>query len=344
MRPLVALIAVAVSLAVPSAALAHEGPLFGTDYRTTVETVPDGVAVRVVGGDDRIAVTRTGAAPILIFGYGDEPYLRLDDEGVWENRNSPAVALNAERAPSGSLTGDALPPDWQRVDGGRTALFHDHRTHWMGSAPPLAVREDPGPKRELFDWAVPIEVAGKPAEITGTLTWMGTARTGAWWVGLAGMALLALALGWLAGRRHAIAAAAIGAGGATAASLAIGLNAALDVRSAGRDAVVAVGILAALALVALVGTVLTRRTPAYATTVLLLFALFAGGLHLIGPAGPIFGFAFVPGPLGTLPARIAVVVGFAGCALIAGSTARAWREHLPHLTPSGERRPSAPGW
>ena len=35
----------------------------------------------MVGGDDRLELTRTTASEIVVLGYGGEPYLRLDAEG-----------------------------------------------------------------------------------------------------------------------------------------------------------------------------------------------------------------------------------------------------------------------
>jgi hypothetical protein len=131
---------------VPAGAAGHSGETSGTDYRSDVRSAPDGVAVRIVGGDDRLLVERTTAASVTVLGYGGEPYLRLDD-GTWENRNSPAVALNAERQPDGPLDGADTAPDWVRVGDGTRAVFHDHRAHWMGSQAPAAVLADPDRRR-----------------------------------------------------------------------------------------------------------------------------------------------------------------------------------------------------
>jgi hypothetical protein len=77
-------------LALPAAAAAHGGATTAVDYRSTVTGEPAGVAARVVGGDDRLALTRDGAREVIVLGYDGEPYLRLDADGVWENRRSPS--------------------------------------------------------------------------------------------------------------------------------------------------------------------------------------------------------------------------------------------------------------
>lgn len=71
------LLALVVLALVPAAAPGHAGETPGTDYRSTVRAAPDGIAVRMVGGDDRLLVTRTTAAEAVVLGYGGEPCLLL---------------------------------------------------------------------------------------------------------------------------------------------------------------------------------------------------------------------------------------------------------------------------
>lgn len=344
MRALIALAVALATIALPTAAFAHESPLLATDYRAQVDAFPAGVDVLSIGGDDRLAIVRTGADEVLVLGYGGEPYLRLDDAGVWENINSPAVALNAERAPDGPLEGTNRPPAWRQIDDGRVALFHDHRSHWMASQPPLEVRADPSVPRTIFDWTVPLVIDGEPAEITGTLSWMGEVRTWAWWLAAGVASGLAALLGWLLARRAAVPLALTGALVAMAASLAIGVNAELGFPNPTEPITLAVGVTALLAVAGLVGAYVTRRTPAYAATVLLVLAITVGGVQVIGPAAEIFGFAFVPGPLGTLPTRLIAVAGLVGCALTIGAAAGAWRVQLATLPRSLPSEPRPTGW
>ncbi|MGI9187459.1 MAG: hypothetical protein ACR2J9_08100, partial [Gaiellales bacterium] len=199
----------AVALVAPAAALAHGGQTGGTDYRSSITAVPTGLTARVVGGDDRLEITRTTARTVVIMGYGGEPYLRLDASGTWENRSSPAVALNDVRR-----TGAAIPeaattvaPDWVQTGTGDSVVFHDHRAHWMASQPPAKVRADPSQQRRLYGWSVPVEVDGQTAAITGDLTWLGAPITWLWWVLLGLAAIAGIAIGLL--RRVPVAPAAI---------------------------------------------------------------------------------------------------------------------------------------
>ena len=87
------------SVLMPSVAGAHGGATSGTNYESNVLTTPAGIAARMVGGDDRLMITRTTPATVIVLGYNGEPYLRLDLRGVWQNERSPAVALNDVRIP-----------------------------------------------------------------------------------------------------------------------------------------------------------------------------------------------------------------------------------------------------
>ena len=51
--------------------------------------------------------------------------------------------------------------------------WHDHRIHWMaqGTLPPQV--KDEAQRTKIFDWKVPLAVGGRPAAITGDLTWVG---------------------------------------------------------------------------------------------------------------------------------------------------------------------------
>ena len=53
-------------------------------------------------------------------------------------------------------------PEWEHVSGGRTVEFHDHRTHWMDTVPPAAVRADPDRETVIFDhWEIPLTIDGR---------------------------------------------------------------------------------------------------------------------------------------------------------------------------------------
>ena len=331
------------ALLAPTTALAHSGGTGGTDYRSSITNVPAGVEARIIGGDDRIKITRTDAAEVLIPGYGGEPYLRLDAQGTWENRNSPAVALNDVRRTSEAIPNAAtkIAPDWVQISTGTSVVFHDHRAHWMGSQPPAKVRADPDREQVLYDWSFPLTIDGTEAEIRGDLTWLGAPMTWLWWT-LTALAVIAAAAIGSVRRVPANLAAIIGTLAAILASLLTGVSQQLDLPDGTSGALVAVAIAAVLLAVGLGLGHRLRAVPAHATTVLLLVALVAGGVQLVGLAGSAFAYALVPGPLPTLLTRVLIILGLAGVALTAGACARAWRALLADLP--AQPATKAPTW
>lgn len=344
MRRLPLLLAVLVAaLFAPTTALAHSGETGGTDYRSTITAVPAGVEARIIGGDDRIEITRTTADEVVIMGYGGEPYLRLDAQGTWENRNSPAVALNDVRRTSEAIPASAadLAPDWVRTGTGTSVVFHDHRAHWMGSQAPAKVRADPAREQLLYDWSIPLAIDGGSAEIRGDVTWLGLPLTWLWWTIAVIAVLAAVALGTLRLLPTNVAA-IIGTLAAVLASLLTGVSQQLDLPDGTSGALIAVVIGAALLAIGLGLGHRLRAVPAHATTVLLLVSLVAGGVQLVGLAGTAFASALVPGPLPTIATRVLIIIGLAGVALTAGACARAWRTLLADL-PS-QPTTKAPAW
>lgn len=334
----IALLLALLALVAPASASAHAGQTGGTDYRSTVTSTPGGMHARMVGGDDRLEVVRTTAREVIVLGYGGEPYVRLDARGVWENRNSPAVALNDTRhaEPTGGAGG---PPRWVRIGGGDSIVFHDHRAHWMGSQPPAAVRADPRRSRVLYDWSVPVRVDGRDAAIRGDLAWVAPPATWLWWT----LAAFAVALAVVAGLVLRVAAAApLGiAGMLTAAGAAIttGLAQQSDVPDGGTAAFVGLAIGVALVAAGLFLGHRLRAQPPQALTVLLLVTLIAGVIPLVGFASAAFAYAVVPGALPATATRALIVIGLAGVGLTTGACARAWRDAL-----SGASRAGADAW
>lgn len=341
----VALAALAAALLAPAAAFAHSGQTGGTDYRSSITAVPTGVTARVIGGDDRLEITRTTAKEVVIMGYGGEPYLRLDTQGTWENRNSPAVALNDARQTSEAIPAAAtrIAPDWVQTGTGTSVVFHDHRAHWMGSQPPATVRADPTQEQVLYAWVVPVAVDGAAGAITGDLTWLGTPLTWLWWTLLGAAAALGLVVGLL--RRVPVAPAAIvGMLAAVLAAVITSVSQQLDLPDGTRGAVIGIVLGAALLAIGLGVGHRLRAVPAHVTTVQLLLALIVGGVQLVGLAGTAFAYSLIPGPVPTPLTRVLIIVGIAGVALTAGACIHAWRTLLADLPPQATETPKASSW
>ncbi|MGI9186651.1 MAG: hypothetical protein ACR2J9_03885, partial [Gaiellales bacterium] len=156
-------------------------------------------------------------------------------------------------------------------------------------------------------------------------------------------AIVGIVVGLL--RRVPIAPAAIvGTTMAVAASAITGVSQQLDVPDGTRGALVAIALAAVLLAIGLGLGHRLRAVPAHATTVLLLVALIAGGVQLVGLAGAAFAYALVPGPLPTLLTRLLVIAGIGGVALAAGACFRAWRTLLADLPTQPSQAGKAPTW
>lgn len=186
------LLVAAVATAPAAGAHTTSGPP-ASNYSTELAGIhppAPGVSARVDPDGERIVLTvsapRTTA---VVYGYSDEPYLRIGPGGVFENRSSPAVVLNRSRIPTAPVpSGPIRPPRWVRISTGRTARWHDHRTHWMGGATPTPVRRDPSRAHVAGHWRIPLRVDGHATGIDGTIRWTPPPAAWPWWLGAAAVA------------------------------------------------------------------------------------------------------------------------------------------------------------
>ncbi len=210
-RILVAIGAFLIPLGIAAPAGAHgvNGPP-ASNYATRIdEVVPVTPATEVTLAPDResISLRVVGRARVVVSGYRGEPYLRIDAHGVWENRSSPAVALNRSRIPTTMhpVTRIAA-PHWVRISSHPSITWHDHRTHWMGGITPAVVRHDPDHRHTITTWSIPIRIDGRNAVIAGAIDWRPPPASWPWWVLAA-----ALAGAVVVGGRHARGARILGA-------------------------------------------------------------------------------------------------------------------------------------
>lgn len=200
-----------VLLGTAAPAAAHGGAVASTDYRTRitdVEPALDGLELRVVEAGGRLELVNRTGKEVVVLGYEDEPYLRITADGVFENRRSPAVYLNATRAggvPVPDGAGPDADPRWVRVDDGPTARWHDHRLHWM-TGDPEEVRAQPDRRRSVAQWELPIRVGSRSVTARGDIVYVPGPAVWPW---LTGTAVLALATFALARRRWLAAAVAV---------------------------------------------------------------------------------------------------------------------------------------
>ncbi len=160
--------ALGVIAAVAAAGVAHADAAGPTDYRSEIVSITpatEAVSVMIEGGDSFVAIDVAPGHEVVVLGYDGEPYLLVDGEGeVFRNRRSFATYYNEDRygnddAPD--IVDNTAPPEWDRVGGGGTWAWHDHRAHWMGTEPPIGL----SPGDSLPSQIVPIEVDGTSVAI-----------------------------------------------------------------------------------------------------------------------------------------------------------------------------------
>lgn len=171
-----------------------------------------------VSGGDRFLLLRNGTGKqVIVKGYEDEPYLRfLPNRVVEENLRSPSKYANEDRyalTPLPPQANSAAKPKWKPVSKDGSYRWFDHRIHSMEKGTPPQVKDE-GVRTKIFDWRVPMSVAGAPVAAVGTLEWVPAESSGsntALLVALIAAAVLLIAgLGFMLGRRRPRAAPAAG--------------------------------------------------------------------------------------------------------------------------------------
>jgi hypothetical protein len=179
---LVGLLVLVLLAATAAPAAAHTRAQAASSYASRIVSAPalDGVEWRMYASGDLVELVNRGPEEVLVLGYEDEPYLRVGPEGVFENRNSPATYVNADRYADVAVpprADAAAEPDWVRVADGPARAWHDHRVHWMAPSPPQVVVESHGDVA-IFEWAVPFVRDGERHLLLGELHWV---EPGPWW-------------------------------------------------------------------------------------------------------------------------------------------------------------------
>ena len=177
-----------------SLAPAHIGSGDSVQARNTesvIESItpelPSGVKISIVGFDTFVRVESQGHE-VLVEGYEEEPYLRISRDGRVEvNDSSMTTVLNSDRYANVDLSTFATSdvPKWRTISTDGTAMWHDHRSHWMSPKPPAVIDE----KGTVLTWTIPVTVDGKVSQVKGSLYLRGEASK-LWWA-LAVLAVIA---------------------------------------------------------------------------------------------------------------------------------------------------------
>jgi len=332
-----------VATAAPAAAHGAGG-LGPRNYRTEILSVRPrvpGLTIRPIDLGDRLEVTNDSGEEVLILGYQDEPYLRVGPAGVFENEKSPAVYANRSRnlpnAPAPPGFDAKATPVWQRVSGGTTVQWHDHRAHWMGTQEPEFVQASPGRRHVVQDFDITMRRGGTTIVAHGQVLWIPGPSPWPWLALALGLAAVVVLLGRTAGWRWVLVAAlavlvvveAVHVGGTWAAST----------RPTGARLSAAVYSFAGILLGAVAAVALARRRDPYDMSPLALVAAVV--LTVVGVSDiATLSHSQLPTTLSGTSARlvVATVIGVGVGAVVTA----AWRLRRPEpaVATTGDPPPS----
>lgn len=153
------------------------------DTQSVIESVapalPKGVKVNIVGSDTFVRVESVGH-DVQVQGYEDEPYLRINKEGIVQvNDSSQTTVLNSDRYGNADLTEFKKSdiPKWRTIATNGIAMWHDHRSHWMNPVKPATIDD----KGTVLQWTIPITVDGVVTKVDGAL-YLRSSPSPLWWL------------------------------------------------------------------------------------------------------------------------------------------------------------------
>jgi hypothetical protein len=163
------------------------------DTVSVIESVspalPAGVAVDIVGSDTFVRVRSVGH-DVMISGYQNEPYMHITTTGdVFVNDGSQTTLINGNRYGNVDTSNfvESPTPVWRKIGTNGTAMWHDHRVHWMSPKRPAPIDT----MGTVVEWKVPFSVDGVATTVSGTLFLREKASV-LWW--LTGFAALLCAV------------------------------------------------------------------------------------------------------------------------------------------------------
>jgi hypothetical protein len=181
----------------------HMGSGDSVQPRDTVSVIdsitpalPAGVAVDIVGSDTFVRVQSVGH-DVMVTGYKNEPYMHITSKGdVFVNDGSQTTLINGNRYGDvdTSTFVESPNPVWRKIGTNGTAMWHDHRVHWMSPKRPAPV-DTIG---TVLEWKVSMSVDGAATTVAGTL-FLREKSSVLWW--LTGFVALLCAV-VLSGRRR----------------------------------------------------------------------------------------------------------------------------------------------
>jgi len=134
---------------------------------SVVPALPSGVVVDIVGSDTFVRVRSVGH-DVMITGYQNEPYMHITTTGdVFVNDGSQTTLINGNRYGNVDTSSfvESPNPVWRKIATDGTAMWHDHRVHWMSPKRPAPIDT----MGAVVAWKVPFSVDGVATTMSGTL-------------------------------------------------------------------------------------------------------------------------------------------------------------------------------
>jgi hypothetical protein len=172
---------IVVAGAAPASAHALGSGGRASNYRTEVLGISPavaGITARPLEAGYQLELTNRSGQEVVVLGYRSEPYLRVGPGGVEENRRSPSAYANRFQSAPSTIPAEfdpTAPPEWRRVADGRTAIWHDHRSHWSGPDPPAVAAARGRPQVVVPAWQIPLRVGGdggRTVLVRGRIDWV----------------------------------------------------------------------------------------------------------------------------------------------------------------------------
>lgn len=129
---------------------------------------------RIIEAGNRLEVRWLSGPELRIPDYDGFPYLRVGPEGVFENLQSAATYINADRrsaTPIPDIKPEG-PPEWRKLSGSSVARFHYHPIHYMGSVPPVQVERAKNREHKIQDWTLDVAQGDRSFVVRGDLRWI----------------------------------------------------------------------------------------------------------------------------------------------------------------------------
>ena len=183
------------------AGVAHADPARPGNTESVVQTVEpstENVRVDIVGADAFVRVRAESGHEVEVLGYENEPFVRIAKDGtVTMDMNSLTARTSSTRYGSTQDPKDATnasAPLWKVVGRDGSAMWHDHRVHWMSPIRPEPIDDD----GLVQSWTFTLKVDGVTTLASGSL-YLRDAPGSWWWL----LVIPGLIVGFVVSRRGA---------------------------------------------------------------------------------------------------------------------------------------------